>query len=100
MSREDETQDEPFFAFEDVWPDDKPFPLTDAECARLVRGHPVRWRGTLEEALDLSSMYENDGRLALCPADLMVVGAACPGRRYGSQEIGNNGTRKPPMPSG
>ncbi len=28
MSREDETQDEPPLAFEDVWPDDKPFPLT------------------------------------------------------------------------
>ena len=37
-------RDEPPFAFEDVWPDDQPFPLTDAECARLVRGHPVRPR--------------------------------------------------------
>ncbi len=42
MSREDETKDEPPFGFEAVWPDDKPLPLTDAECARLVRGHLVR----------------------------------------------------------
>jgi hypothetical protein len=38
--------------------DDKPFPLTDAECARLVRGHPVCWRGTLEEVLALPGAYE------------------------------------------
>jgi hypothetical protein len=31
---------------------------------RLVRGYPVRWRGTLEEALGLPSMYEmTDGWL-------------------------------------
>jgi hypothetical protein len=58
VSREDKTHDEPPFEFEDVWPDDKPFPLADAECARLVRGHPVRWGGTLEEALNLPGMYE------------------------------------------
>jgi hypothetical protein len=58
VSREDEIQDELPFEFEDVWPDDKSFPLCDAECARLVRGHPVRWRGTLEETLDLPGMYE------------------------------------------
>jgi hypothetical protein len=59
VSREDDgIKDEPPFAFEDVWPDDKPFPLSDAECARLVRGHLVRWRGTLEEALELPGMYE------------------------------------------
>jgi hypothetical protein len=59
VSREDETRpDEPPFMFEDVWPDGKPFPLSDAECARLVRGHPVRWRGTLEEALSLPGTYE------------------------------------------
>jgi hypothetical protein len=52
MSREDE-DDPPPVAFEDVWPDDKSFPLSDAECARLVRGHPVRWRGTLDEMLKL-----------------------------------------------
>jgi hypothetical protein len=58
MSPEDENGDEPPFRFEDVWPDDKPFPLSDAECARLVRGHLVRWRGTLEEMLDLPGTYE------------------------------------------
>jgi hypothetical protein len=59
MSREEEArQGEPPFAFEDIWPDDKPFPLSDAKCARLVWGHPVRWRGTLEEALDLPGRYE------------------------------------------
>jgi hypothetical protein len=58
VSRGDETEDEPSFLFEDIWPDDKPFPLTDAECARLVRGHPVRWHGTLEEALHLPGMYK------------------------------------------
>ncbi len=58
MSREDGTHDEPPFAFEDVWPDDQPVPRSDAECARLVRGHLVRWRGTLEEALELPGMYE------------------------------------------
>ena len=58
MSREDEPQDEPPFEFEDVWPDDRSFPLTDAECARLVRGHAERWRGTLEEVLDLPGMYK------------------------------------------
>ena len=65
MGREDETRrEEPPVTFEDVWPDDKPFPLTDAECARLVRGHPVRWRGTLDEALSLPGTYEmTDGWL-------------------------------------
>ena len=59
MGREDETRrEEPPFTFEDVWPDDKPLPLTDAECARLVRGHPVRWRGTPDEALGLPGTYE------------------------------------------
>ncbi len=57
MKREDEREDPPF-EFEDVWPDDKPFPLSDAECARLVRGHPVRWRGTLDEMLSLPGTYE------------------------------------------
>ena len=57
MRREDEDDPAPV-AFEDVWPDDKPFPLSDAECARLVRGHPVRWRSTLDEMLKLPGMYE------------------------------------------
>ena len=65
MGRDDETRrEEPPFTFEDVWPDDEPFPLTDAECARLVRGRPVRWRGTLDEALSLPGTYEmTDGWL-------------------------------------
>ena len=59
MSGADEARrEEPPFAFEDVWPEDEPFPLSDAECARLVRGHPVRWRGTLEQALRLPGRYE------------------------------------------
>jgi hypothetical protein len=58
MSAENESGGEPPFRFEDIWPEDKPFPLSDAECARLVRGHLVRWRGTLEEMLDLPGMYE------------------------------------------
>jgi hypothetical protein len=58
-SEDEEDRDEPPpFTFEDVWPDERPFPLTDAECARLVRGHPVRWRGTLEEMLELPGTYE------------------------------------------
>ena len=57
MSGSDE-RDDPPFEFGDVWPDDKPFPLSDAECARLVRGHPVRWRSTLDEMLKLPGMYE------------------------------------------
>ncbi len=35
---EEARRDAPPFAFEDVWPEDEPLPLTDAECARLVRG--------------------------------------------------------------
>ena len=60
MSSEDEARrrEEPPFAFEDVWPENEPLPLTDAEGARLVRGHPVRWRGTLEQALRLPGRYE------------------------------------------
>jgi hypothetical protein len=58
VSCEDEGQDEPSFGFEDVWPDDKPFPLTDAECPRLVRARPVRWCARLEEAPDLSRVCE------------------------------------------
>ena len=59
MSHEDDArEDKPPFAFEDIWPEDKPFPLSDAECARLVRGHAVRWRGTLDEMLSLPGMYE------------------------------------------
>jgi hypothetical protein len=63
MNRENE-DDPPPFEFGDVWPDDKPFPLSDAECARLVRGHPVRWRSTLDETLSLPGTYEmTDGWL-------------------------------------
>jgi hypothetical protein len=59
VSDEDEARrDKPPFEFEDVWPEDEPFPLSDAECARLVRGHPVRWRGTLDEAMRLPGRYE------------------------------------------
>ena len=58
---EEDRRDEPPFAFDDVWPEDEPLPLTDAECARLVRGHPVRWRGTLEQALRLPGRYELAG---------------------------------------
>ncbi len=32
------------------WPADRPFPLTDAACAALVRGHRVPWRGTPDES--------------------------------------------------
>ncbi len=48
MNHADEGDDPPF-EFDDVWPDEKAFPLSDAECACLVRGHPVRWRSTLDE---------------------------------------------------
>ena len=59
MGRDDETRrEEPPFTFEDVWPDDEPFPFTNAECARLVRDHAVRWRGTMDEALSLPGTYE------------------------------------------
>ena len=60
MGSEDERgRDEPPpFGFGDVWPDERPFPLSDAECARLVRGHPVRWRGTLDETPELPGTYE------------------------------------------
>ena len=38
MGGEEEVRpDEPPFAFEDVWADERPLPLTDAECARLRR---------------------------------------------------------------
>jgi hypothetical protein len=59
VSRENENQrEEPPFAFEDVWPEDKPFPLSDAKCVRLVRRDRVHWRGTLEEALSLPGLDE------------------------------------------
>ena len=72
MSRENQTEDEPPFAFEDVWPDDKPFPLSDAECARLVRGYLVRWRGTLEEALGKPIRVAESIRDAVVGADVVV----------------------------
>lgn len=40
------------------WPADKPFPLTDAECAELVRGGAVRWRGTFDDFDLLPGKYE------------------------------------------
>ena len=48
-----------------VWPADKPFPLTDAECAALVRGYKVRWRGEFDDFLEhLPGKYEmTDGFL-------------------------------------
>jgi len=59
MNRENDMRwEEPPVTLEDVWPDDEPFPLTDAQCARLVRGHAVRWCGTLDEALSLPGTYE------------------------------------------
>ena len=42
--------------FEDVWPNGRPLPLTNAN-ARLERGHLIHWRSTLEEALDPRGMY-------------------------------------------
>ena len=66
MGREDGTRREkPPSTLEDVRPDDKPFPLTDTECARLVRDHPVHWRGTLDEALSLLGTYEHFQVVAL-----------------------------------
>jgi hypothetical protein len=64
VSREDEIQDEASasFEFEDIWPDDKPFPLTDAEYARLAR----HARGGARPAWHV----RDDGRLALRPANL------------------------------
>ena len=48
----------------DAWPEDESFPLSDAERARLVQGHPARRRGTLEEAPSLPGTYEvTAGRL-------------------------------------
>ena len=44
MSGGDE-RDDPPFEFGDVWPDNKPFPLSDAECARLVAG--IRYAGVV-----------------------------------------------------
>jgi hypothetical protein len=41
-----------------LWPADIPFPLTDAECALLCRGYPVRWPGLIDEVLDLPGRYE------------------------------------------
>ncbi|UEM18492.1 hypothetical protein JL100_015330 [Skermanella mucosa] len=42
-----------------VWPADKPFPLSDGQCAALVRGHMVRWGGTVDEYLtELPGKYE------------------------------------------
>ncbi len=71
MSGEHEARrdEEPPFAFEDLWPEDEPFPLTDAACARLVRGHPVRWRGTLEQALRLPGRYEMVAGWLYCRRD-------------------------------
>jgi hypothetical protein len=40
------------------WPEDKPLPLTDAECAALVRGAMVRWRGTFDDFMLLPGRYE------------------------------------------
>ena len=40
------------------WPDDKPFPLTDAECAEVVRGGMVRWWGTFDDFHLLPGKYE------------------------------------------
>jgi len=42
----------------ELWPADIPFPLSDAECALVCRGHPVRWPGTAETALQLPGRYE------------------------------------------
>jgi hypothetical protein len=71
MSREDEIQDEASFEFEDIWPDDKPFPLPDAKYARLARGEAPRAlarhaRGGARRAWHV----RDDGRLALRPANL------------------------------
>ncbi len=41
-----------------TWDPDTPFPLTDAECAQLCRGHPIRWPGTAEDVLRLPGRYE------------------------------------------
>ena len=54
MNRENDMRwEEPPVTLEDVWPDDEPFPLGDAECARLVQGHPGRWRGGAGESVEL-----------------------------------------------
>lgn len=43
---------------EDAWPDDRPFPIADALCAALVRGHWVRWSGSIEDFMRLPGRYE------------------------------------------
>jgi hypothetical protein len=40
------------------WPEDKPFPLTDAECAEIIRGGMVRWRGTFDDFDLLPGKFE------------------------------------------
>jgi hypothetical protein len=50
--------------WDDIWPADEPFPLTPAECDRPLRGHAVRWPGTLDDMLRLPGRWETcDGWL-------------------------------------
>jgi hypothetical protein len=34
------------------WPEDKPFPWSDAECAAFIRGHFVQWPLTMNDFLE------------------------------------------------
>lgn len=48
------------------WPKERPFPLSDAECAAVCHGHAVRWDGTIDDMLALPGRYELlDGWLML-----------------------------------
>jgi len=40
------------------WPDETQFPLSDAQCAALCRGHAVRWPLDLEALSELPGRYE------------------------------------------
>mgnify|MGYP000915975673 FL=1 len=35
-----------------TWPESKPFPWSDAECAAFVRGHKVYWPLSMDELVD------------------------------------------------
>lgn len=63
-----------------IWPVDRPFPLSDAECAALVRGHAVKWDGDPEYLNDLPGMYETRDGYAIVHT-WQATSVHCPGLR-------------------
>jgi hypothetical protein len=41
-----------------AWGADKPFPLTEAQCCAVLKGHAVRWSADIDDVARLPGRFE------------------------------------------